>query len=129
LGQRRLCYACLSMPRKVAKKTKRSGTLSDEMFRELVEEATVDTYGNEEEAGGWLTMIDDNVGFPFDVELLGVTVTVVGVEMTDACELVALCRRGKNRLKFSLLELPLPSPSLKGVVWIEAFQRWHTRHG
>lgn len=99
------------------------------MFRELVEEATVDTYGKEEEAGGWLTMIDDNVGFPFDIELLGVTVTVVGVEMTDACELVALCRRGKNRLRFSLLELPLPSPPPKGVEWIEAFQRWRTLHG
>ena len=68
MGQRRLCYAWLSMPRKVAKKTKRP-------------------------------------------------------------ELVALCRRGKSRLKISLLELPLPSPPPKGAEWIEAFQRWRARHG
>ena len=89
----------------------------------------MDAYGEEEEAGGWLTMIDDNVGFPFDVELLGFNVAVVGVDMTCACELVALCRRGKNRLKFSLLELPLPSPPPEGVEWIEAFQLWRTRQG
>lgn len=117
------------MPRKVAKKTKRSGTLSDERFRELVEEATVDAYGEAEEAGGWLAMIDDNVSFPFEVELLGVNATVAGVDMTDDCELVALCRRGKSRLKVSLLELPLPSPPPKGMEWIEAFQRWRIRQG
>jgi Calcium binding len=129
LSQRRLCYALLSMPRKVAKKTKRSGTLSDEIFRGLVEDATVDAYGEEAEANGWLAMIDDNVGFPFDVELLGTNVTVVGVDMTDAYELVAICRRGKSRLKVSLLELPLPSPPPKGVEWVEAFQRWCARQG
>ncbi len=117
------------MRRKIATKTRRSGTLSDERFRELVEEATVDAYGEAEGAGGWLTMIDDNVGFPFDVELLGVDVTVVGVDMTDACELVALCRRGKSRLRVSLLELPLPSRPPKGAEWIEAFHRRRTYHG
>ncbi len=117
------------MRRKTARRTKRSGNLSDERFRELVEEATVDAYGEEEEAGGWLAVIDDHVGFPFDVDLLGVKVAVVGVDMTDACELVALCRRGKNRLKVSLLELPPPSPPPEGVEWIEAFQRWRCRQG
>jgi hypothetical protein len=117
------------MRRKIAKRAKRSGALSDERFHELVEEATVDAYGEGEEAGGWLTMIDDYVGFPFDVELLGVNVTVASVDMTDACELVALCRRGRSRLKVSLLELPLPSPPPKGAEWIEAFQRWRTRQG
>ena len=96
---------------------------------ELVEEATMDAYGGAEEAGGWLAVIDDHVGFPFDVELLGVNITVVGVDMTDACELVALCRRGKDRLKVSLLELPQPSPPRKGVEWIAAFQRWRCGHG
>jgi len=117
------------MPRKIAKKNERSRTLSDERFREFVEEATVDAYGEGEEAGGWLAMIDDHVRFPFDVELLGVKVAVVGVDMTDACELVALCRRGKDSLQVSLLELPLPSPPPKGVEWIEAFQRWRCRQG
>jgi hypothetical protein len=117
------------MRRKIANRSERSGTLRDERFREIVEEATVDAYGEEEEAGGWLTMIDENVGFPFDVEILGVNVAVVGVDITDACELVALCRRGKSRLKVSLLELPLPSPPPEGAEWIEAFQRWRTGQG
>lgn len=74
-------------------------------------------------------MIDDHVGFPFDVELLGVDVTVVGDDMTDARGPVALCRRGKNRLKVPLLELPPPSPPPEGWEWIEAFQRWRIYHG
>jgi hypothetical protein len=63
------------------------------------------------------------------VELLGVNATVVGVDMTDPCELAALCRSGKNRLKVPLLELPAPSPPQKGAEWIEAFQRWRTWQG
>ena len=117
------------MRRKIASRASRSGNLSDGRYRELVDEATVDAYGESEEAGGWLAVIDDNVSFPFDVELLGVDVTVVGVDMTEACELVALCRSGKSRLKVSLPELPLPSPQPKGAEWIEAFQRWRKYHG
>ena len=42
----------------------RSGTLSDERFRELVEEATVDAYGEAKEAGGWLALIDGKRRLP-----------------------------------------------------------------
>ena len=99
------------MHRKAAKKSKRSRIrLSQTRFRELVEDATVDTWGESEQAVGWMTMIEENVGFPFESELLGVDVKVVGVDVTDANELVAVCRRGKNRLKIPLVDLSMPSP-------------------
>ena len=60
----------------------------------------------------------------FESELLGVDVKVVGVDVTDASELVAVCRRGKNRLKIPLVDLPMPSPPPEGAEWIEAFRRW-----
>jgi hypothetical protein len=113
------------MPRKTAKMSKRSGIrLSQARFRELVEDATVDAWGESEEVVGWMTMIEENVGFPFQSELLGVDVTVVGVDVTDASELVAVCRKGKNRLKIPLADLPMPSPPPGGAEWMEAFRRW-----
>jgi hypothetical protein len=113
------------MPRKTAKMSKRSRIrLSQARFRELVEDATVDAWGESEQVVGWMTMIEENVGFPFESELLGVDVKVVGVDVTDASELVAVCRRGKNRLKIPLVDLPVPSPPPEGAEWVEAFRLW-----
>lgn len=113
------------MPRKTAKMSKRSRIrLSQARFRDLVEDATVDAWGESEEVVGWMTMIQENVGFPFESELLGVAVKVVGVDVTDASELVAVCRRGKHRLKIPLADLPMPSPPPEGAEWMEAFRLW-----
>ena len=50
--------------------------LSDEELDALVEEATVDAYGDEEQLGGFAVMIEDNLEVPFETTVLGVTVTV-----------------------------------------------------
>ncbi|WP_157184358.1 hypothetical protein [Nocardia niigatensis] len=42
----------------------------------MVEEATVDAYGDEEQLVGFYTMIVDHVETPFEVEVFGLTVTV-----------------------------------------------------
>ena len=50
--------------------------LSKKRLDELVEEATVDCYNEEEHLTGLLTMIQDHLAVPFETESLGVTVTV-----------------------------------------------------
>ena len=50
--------------------------LSDEELDALVEEATVDAYGDEEQLGGFAVMIEDNLEVPFETTVLGVTVTI-----------------------------------------------------
>jgi hypothetical protein len=90
----------------------------------LIEEAMVDAYGEEEQLTGLYTMIEDGLVVPFETEVLGVTVTVDRVEMTDAGQLVAVCRRGSVEQAIGLLELPLPSPPPEGAEWIAAYRRW-----
>ena len=50
--------------------------LSDEELDALVEEATVDAYGDDEQLGGFAVMIEDNLEFPFETTVLGVAMTV-----------------------------------------------------
>ena len=51
--------------------------LSDEELDALVEEATVDAYGEDEQLGGFAVMIEDNLEVPFETTVLGVTVQEV----------------------------------------------------
>jgi hypothetical protein len=72
-------------------------------------------------------MIENNLVLPFERELLGVAVTVERIDLTDADEVVAICRRGRTRQRIAVLDLPLPSPPPDGAEWIEAYRYWARR--
>ena len=98
--------------------------LSDSRYEELVEEATVDAYGDSEQAVGWLTAIEQNVAFPYQTELFGLLVQVTAVDVDERDEIVADCRAGGRRRKIALTELPGPASAVPGAEWIEAYCRW-----
>jgi hypothetical protein len=105
-------------------KSKRSARPSPTELDRLIEEATVDAHDESEQMVGFLAALEENLAVPFTTELLGVTVTVVEVDLTEDDRIVAVCRRGKARQRISLLDLPLPDPPPKGAEWIHAFRRW-----
>lgn len=90
----------------------------------MFEEATVDCYNESEEISGWFTMIDENLGVPFETDVLGVTVRVERVDITEADEIVAICSRTLHRQSIPILDLPLPDPPPEGAEWIEAYRLW-----
>jgi len=90
----------------------------------LVAEAIADAYGESEQRSAFLTVLQDTLKLPFETLVLGVGVTVEQVDMTPAEEIVAICRRGRERQAIPILALPLPSPPPNGAEWIEAFRRW-----
>ena len=53
--------------------------LSEKELDALVEEATVDAYGDDEQLGGFAVMIEENLEMPFETTVLGVQVTVTGI--------------------------------------------------
>lgn len=63
---------------------------------------------------------------PFETQILGTTVIVEGMDITDDDQLVAVCRKGKTKQRISLSELPLPSPAPEGAEWIAAYRYWRT---
>lgn len=89
----------------------------------MIEAATVDAYGEDEQATGWFTVIGDNLEVPFETEVLGIKVTVKRLELRDD-SIVAVCARGSERQVIGLVDLPMPSPGPEGWEWLEAYRRW-----
>jgi hypothetical protein len=100
------------------------GTPTARQLAELIEEATVDCYNDEEQATGFLTKIEDNLALPFATRLLGVEVSVVGVDLDDDIVIKALCKHGRKRQRIPLTDLPLPSPAPAGAEWVAAYRHW-----
>src|SRR5260370_34109642 len=93
-------------------------------LEELIEQAIVDAYGESEQRTGFFTMMEENLALPFDVEILGVPARVERIDLTDADEIVAVCRRGRSRQQVPILDLRLPLPPPDGAEWIEQNRRW-----
>jgi hypothetical protein len=98
--------------------------LSPHRLDELIEQAIVDAYGPAEQAVGFHATLEQELTLPFDTVVLGVTVTVQRLDVTDRGEIVAICSRGRERSSVPLVELPLPDPPPAGWEWIEAYRRW-----
>jgi hypothetical protein len=90
----------------------------------LIAEATVDCYDEDEQVLGLYNMLVDEFAVPFETTVLGVAVTVEGIDLTGRGHIVARCSRGGFRQAISVLDLPLPTPPPPGAQWIEAYRRW-----
>ena len=66
----------------------------------------------------------DNLAVPFETTVLGVPVTVERVDLNRSEQIVAVCRRGRDRQALPILDLPLPKPPPGGAEWIEAYRQW-----
>jgi hypothetical protein len=102
------------------------GELSRADLDELVEEAIVDAYDEDEQLAGFYTMIEESLALPFTTRVLGLEVTVEGIDLTDY-GIAAICVSGAHRQSIGILELPLPTPPPPGSEWISAYRRWATR--
>jgi len=99
-------------------------SLTNAKYEEMVETATVDAYGEAEQATGWLCAIDEHLQTPFETEMLGVKVRVEKIDLEDDASIVAVCRRGQHRQTVPILDLPMPRVPPEGAEWVEAYRRW-----
>ncbi|MCP9961355.1 calcium-binding protein [Streptomyces somaliensis] len=90
----------------------------------MVEGATVDAYGEDEQLIGLFTMLEEYLDLPFTTAVLGVEMMVCGVALTPGGRIFASCSRGRLRQSIGILELPPPSPAPRGAEWIEAYRHW-----
>ena len=111
-------------PRRTGRKRAARPALSKRRLIELVEEAIIDAYGEDEQRVGLLTMVQEHLAVPFMTEIRGTAVRVERVDLNDADEIVAICRRDQQRQRIPILDLPLPSPPPQGWEWIEACRHW-----
>jgi hypothetical protein len=116
----------MNTKRKTGKGAGQPLRLSKARFDELVEEALVDAYGESEQVTGFYTMMENDLRLPFETEILGMTVIVEGIDITEDDQLVAVCRKDNSKQRISISELPLPSPLPQGAEWIAAYRYWRT---
>jgi hypothetical protein len=94
-------------------------------LQELIEEATVDAYDEEEQHSGLLTMIEDNVVCPFKAQLIGEEVEVTEfVWPASGLGLKVRCTyKGKTHL-VDITSLEWTDSLPEGFEWIEAYLEW-----
>jgi len=114
--------AMAKVPTKKSSNTPRR--ISKDRLAAMIEEATVDAYGESEQTTGWFTMLEVHLALPFDTTVLGVSVKVARLDLRGDNDIVAICTRGRKRQSVSILDLPLPSPKPVGAEWIEAYRHW-----
>src|SRR5580693_2464363 len=114
----------MSTKRKTGIGARKPLRLSKARLDELVEEATIDAYGESEQVTGFYTMMENDLSLPFETEILGVPVTVESIDFAGDDQLVAVCLKRNRRQRISLLDLPIPLPAPKGAEWIVAYCHW-----
>jgi hypothetical protein len=90
----------------------------------LIAQATVDCYNDSECVTGFYTTLDEHLAVPFQSVVLGVDVTVAGIDLTDDEQIMAVCTRGPSTQRIPILDLLLSTPHPDGAEWIEAYRRW-----
>jgi hypothetical protein len=111
--------------RNPAKKTSNTPSpISKARLAAMIEEATVDAYGDSEQTTGWYTMLDEHLALQFETTVLGVVVKVARLDLRGENVIVAICTRGREQLAVPILDLPLPRPKPAGAEWIEAYRHW-----
>jgi hypothetical protein len=90
----------------------------------MIEEATIDAYGDSEQTVGSYTMLEEDLALPFETTALGVVVNVARLDLRGDNEIVAICTRGREQQAMQTLDLPLPRPKPVWAEWIEAYRHW-----
>jgi hypothetical protein len=115
------------MPRK-SKSAPRKWTdkLDEAEVNEAMDEACVDAYGEDEQHSGLLTMIEDEVEFPFPAMVLGEEVEVVDIEwpQDDPFGLDLVCQRGGKRYPIEARSVELLAPFPEGHLYLAAYLAW-----
>ena len=91
----------------------------------LIEEITVDCYSEDEELSGFLTYLDEALEHPVEATVMGMPVTLVGVDSADGPlqGLVANCQRDGDDYQICLLDVVVPRGSEVSRV-LAAYRHW-----
>ncbi len=103
--------------------------LDKAVVQQALEDATVDANGEDERHSGLLTAIQDELQFPFQVQALGETVTVVGMEWPENDEfgLDLVVERNGQRHRIEARSVNLLPPFPEGHLYLAAYLDWKGR--
>ncbi len=97
---------------------------SDDELDELIEEAIVDAYGEQEQRVGFYTMLCDNLAFPFKAKIIGEEVTVSKLTMKDEQRILAVCQSKGRNYSVDIMDLEINTARVDASQWIAAYREW-----
>lgn len=98
----------------------------EKILTKLLAEATVDAYGDDEQFSGVLDTLGENLPFPFTAQIVGETVTVIGLDENASSlsrGIVARVQRENKEYKVGLAELTVPEKIETNKYW-EMYRYW-----
>jgi hypothetical protein len=101
--------------------------MDDKRLQELLDQAVVDCYDEEEEFGGMLCTLEDNLSFPLQAEALGDPVEVIGLDSRRSSlrnGIVARVRKRDKEYTVGLSELVIVDPDPTSAEWVEVYRYW-----
>jgi hypothetical protein len=94
-------------------------------LRELIAEAIIDCYGNDEQHAGLVSAVQEYVACPFHAKVIGETVDVIDLEPADQGHgLNAVCRYKGREYAIDVGSMEWVEPYPAGYEWIEAYLAW-----
>ncbi len=100
---------------------------NEERLRELVAEATIDCYDEEEEFWGMITALGDELGFPITASLIGERVELIGIDSKASSShrgIVARVRYKNQEYSVSLADLQISDANSHNIAWLAAYHYW-----
>ncbi|MCP4418266.1 MAG: hypothetical protein GY805_16715 [Chloroflexi bacterium] len=100
---------------------------NEERLRELVDEATVDCYDEEEQFWGILTALSDELDFPITATLIGEQIELIDIDGTSSSShrgIVARVRHKGQEYCVSLANLQISDTNSHNVEWLAAYHYW-----
>jgi len=85
--------------------------------------ATVDAYGDDEVATGWMTCLEEVLSGIDSVKVLGQDVRLTGFDIERENAVVAICRNGKKIARISLSSIEWPKLNKAQQLWLRAWTR------
>ena len=96
-----------------------------ETLEELIEEGTVDCYGEYEQKSGMICAVSDEVEVPFNAKVIGEKVTVQKLE--EKSQLMAVCEKNGKTFEINIDSIEFIKPYPEGFEWIEAYKLFMER--
>ena len=96
-------------------------------LQELLGEATVDCYDEEEEFSGVLCTLDGNLNYPLQATALGEIVEVVGLDQSRSGlrhGIIATVRKGDQEYRVALSELEFTNLDPTSAEWLAMYRYW-----
>ena len=86
--------------------------------------ATVDAYGDEEVATGWLTCFEEVFDGVDSVKVLGYEARLTGFDIERDHAVFAICKSGKKTARVSLSSIEWPKLSKPQKLWLQAWCKY-----